>query len=457
MNTTANGTVPLSPPTTASPASAGHIGRIVATSLVGGAVLALVLALLVFGGATEPVVGGAVLIGFAAGWAALAWTSQRRTDQPQPWAWVPAGVFGTVGLAQIALRPGAGVMNASAWVWPVLLLAVAGWIVTRSRRTLLSWSRRLVVYPIAGVMVMSAAGAGYESVREAMDSSAHHMTGQLVSVGDHRLHISCAGTGSPTVVLEPGLGEPAVMMAGWIQPAVALTTRVCSYDRAGRGDSDPASGPQDGPAMARDLHALLANAHVPGPYVLVGHSSGAVYMKVYAHQYPEQVAGMVLLDPQPSNAYAALPGWSTFHFLFRRYSAIVPSIARLGGMRLIYQSQAADLPSAARSEERADWSTARHNRSVRDEFAELRTVLAQSQALTSIGDKPLIVLTALKDMQNGWLPLQDKMLTLSTNSQHRFAPNGTHASLTEDRGQAAISATAIVDVVNAVRDSDGPR
>ena len=191
--------------------------------------------------------------------------------------------------------------------------------------------------------------------------------------------------------------------------------------------------------------------------MLVGHSSGAPYVKVFAHQYPEQVAAMVLLDPQPSDAYANLPGWSTFYKWFRKYTGLAPSLARLGAMRLSYLHASAGLPSAAGAEERADWSTASHNRSVRDEVAELRTVLTQSQALTSIGDKPLIVLTALKDAQKGWMPLQDKMLSLSTNSVHRFAPDATHASLTEDRIPAGLSAKAIVDVVNAVRTSDGPR
>lgn len=432
-------------------ATAGHIGRIVVTSLLGGAVLALVLSVFAFGGADEPTIAGAVLVGFAAGWAGLAWGSTARTDQPQRWAWLPAGVFGGIGFAYFALRPGTGVMNASSWVWPVLLSVLAGWVVLRSRQELVSWSRRLIVYPIAALMALTAVGGGYETVREAIDSAHHTMTGQLVTVGDHKLHIDCRGTGAPTVVLEPGLGEPAAMMAGWIQPTVANTTRVCVYDRAGRGDSEAAPAPQDGIALAADLHALLTNAHVPGPYVLVGHSSGAPYVKVFAHQYPQDVAGMVLLDAQPSNAYADLPGWSTFHFWFRRYSALAPSLARLGVMRLSYQSQVSDLPPAARAEERADWSTARHNRSVRAEFAELRTVLTQSQALTSIGDKPLVVLTALKDMQTGWMPLQDQMLSLSTDSVHRFASNGTHASLTEDRSQAAISARAITDVVTAVR------
>ncbi len=325
-------------PADVSPVSSGPIGRIVAISLLGAAGLAVALAVFVVGGATEPVIAGAVLLAFAAGWGRLAWASQAHTAQPQRWAWLPAGVLGLIGLLYLTVRPGDAAMTATGWAWPVVLAGLAGWIVTRSRRDLVSRSRRLVVYPIAAVMATGAVGSGYESVREALDASAHRMAGQLVSVGDHKLHISCTGTGSPTVVLEPGLGEPAVMMAGWIQPAVASTTRVCSYDRAGRGDSEPASGPQDGPAMAADLHALLANAHVPGPYVLVGHSSGAVYLKVYAHQYPADVAGMVLLDPQPSNAYADLPGWSTFYQAFRRYSALVPALSRLGLERLVYQS-----------------------------------------------------------------------------------------------------------------------
>ena len=85
MNFTANGTAPVTPQTTAPTASKGHIGHIVAATLLGGAVLAVVLSVFVFGGATEPVVAGSVLVGFAAGWAALALASQRRTDQPQPW------------------------------------------------------------------------------------------------------------------------------------------------------------------------------------------------------------------------------------------------------------------------------------------------------------------------------------------------------------------------------------
>jgi pimeloyl-ACP methyl ester carboxylesterase len=120
-------------------------------------------------------------------------------------------------------------------------------------------------------------------------------------VGGHRLHLYCTGTGSPTVVLEPGHGGSSSDF-GWITPAVARDTRVCVYDRAGRGWSDATDGPQDGAHIAADLHTLLERAHVPGPYVLAGHSFGDLYIQSFAAQFPDQVAGMVLLDstaPKP--------------------------------------------------------------------------------------------------------------------------------------------------------------
>jgi pimeloyl-ACP methyl ester carboxylesterase len=433
------------------PTQRGRIGLIVSASLLGGALLAILLAVIVFGGSIEPVTAGLVLLAFAASWGALAWLSQRLTDQPQRWAWLLAGVFGVIGVLYLVLRPSTRVLDASGWVWPFLLIGLAVWIAVHSRRHLRNWARRIVIYPIVAIMAVSAVGSGYETVREAMDSAAHKMSGQLVSVGDHKLHINCTGAGSPTVILEAGLGEPGVMMAGWIQPAVAATTRVCVYDRAGRGDSEAGSGVRDGLSTTADLHRLLANANVPGPYVLVGHSSGGVYVRVYAHQYPDQVAGMVLLDGQPGDVYAKLPGWATFYAGLRKYTGVAPSLARLGAIRLSYASQVGGLPPAARAEERNDWSTARHNRSLRDEVAGLRTALTQSQALTTFGAKPLIVLTAMKDAQKGWLPLQDEMVALSTNSVHRLIAGATHASLTEDSHFSGVSAQAIIDVVTAVR------
>jgi pimeloyl-ACP methyl ester carboxylesterase len=277
------------------------------------------------------------------------------------------------------------------------------------------------------------------------------MPGQLVDVGGYKLHINCTGSGTPAVVLEAGLGEPSSMMAGWIAPAIAPSSKVCVYDRAGRGWSQPAAAPQDGLATAAALHTLLTRAHVGGPYVLVGHSTGGVYMQIFAATYPGQVAGMVLLDSQPPNAFTSLPGYPGFYSSFRKATALAPSLARFGLLGLASTHSYSGLPPQARAEERAFWSTANHYRSLRDEFLELPAALTQAQALKTLGGKPLIVVTAGKNALTGWLPLQDKMATLSTNSVHRVMRNATHTSLTEDKTDSRISSQAILDVVHAVR------
>ena len=426
-----------------------RIGLRVAGSMLAGAATALVLVVLAFGGAAEPVITGLALLGFAAGWALLAFTT-RRTRQPQSWAWAPATALAVAGIASLGFQPSDSVMRATGWVWPALLLAPVVWIVLKSRRALQNWSRSVVLFPVLALAVLAAVGGGYEKVSEVRESSAV-MTGVLIDVGDHKMRISCTGSGSPTVVLEPGLGEAGAMMAGWIQPAVAASTRLCVYDRSGRGWSEPAAHPQDAAANAADLHTLLALAEVDGPYVLVGHSSGGAYTKVYAAEYPDQVAGMVLLDAQPSEAMTRLPSYPTMYAGLRKGMALAPSLARTGAMRFFYKTAMAGLPPAARDEVRTAWSRPSQYRSLRDELVALPQALIDSQALTSIGDKPLIVLTALKDAMTGWLPLQQEMTGLSTNSVQRLLPDATHASLTEDETGAGFSVEAVLDVVAAVR------
>ena len=430
------------------PSRERRIGPRVAGSMIAGAATALVLVVLAFGGAVEPVITGLALLGFACGWALLAVTT-RRTRQPQPWAWAPATALAVVGLAIVVIRPSDDVMRGAGWVWPVLLLASVVWVARRSRRSLHHWSRSVVLYPVLALAALAAVGGGYEKVSEVRDASA--MTGRLIDVGGHAMRISCTGSGSPTVVLEPGLGESGAMMAGWIQPAVATSTRVCVYDRPGRGWSQSPAHPQDAVANAADLHALLARAEVDGPYVLVGHSSGGAYVKVFAAQYPDQVAGMVLLDAQPSEAMTRLPGYPTMYAGLRRGMALAPSLARTGALRLFYKTALAGLPPEARDEVRVGWSRPSQYRSLRDELVALPQALIESQALASIGDKPLIVVTAEKDAMAGWLPLQEEMTGLSTNSVQRLLPGATHASLTEDDAESQDSVQAVLDVVGAVR------
>ena len=106
-------------PEPSGPVRRGHVGLIVAASIFGGLILALVLTLLVFGGATEPVISGVALLAFALGWTMLAWLSDRRSEQPQRWAYVPAIFMGALGLAHLVFRPSDGVLRAFGWVWPI--------------------------------------------------------------------------------------------------------------------------------------------------------------------------------------------------------------------------------------------------------------------------------------------------------------------------------------------------
>jgi pimeloyl-ACP methyl ester carboxylesterase len=425
-----------------------HIGRVVTSTMLGGLLLAIVAVTGPFAGAEEHVITGSVLGAFALAWALLAVLTTRGTDQPQRWAAVPAVVMAVSAVTIIGLAPTA---NQLGWVWPPAILALVAWMVIRSRRDLRSRTRVLVLYPVFGALALSALGGAYETYREVSDPSRASMPGRLVDVGDHRLHISCSGSGSPTVVLEGGLGEPSTMMAGWVAPGVASTTRVCVYDRAGRGWSESAAAPQDGVQVATDLHTLLARAGEPGPYVLAGHSAGGIYVLNFANAFPQDVAGVVLLDSMHPEQYERMASWPGFYEMYRRASAVLPPLSRLGMGRVLYGTQYGGLPEPQREQERAFLSTPRHNRSVRDEFHMIRTAMDQAAGLQTLGGVPLVVVTARSGAEADWFPMQDDLTTLSTNSVHRILDDATHATLVEDEDTARPSSQAILDVVSSVR------
>ena len=162
------------------------------------------------------------------------------------------------------------------------------------RRVLRGIGRTLAAL-VGLIVVLGLVGAVYESAAEAADMRAYPPPGQLVDVGGYRLHINCVGTGSPTVVIDAGWGD---WSAGWsrVQPEAAKTTRVCTYDRAGMGYSEPGPLPRTAEQFAKELHTLLQHAAIPGPYVLVGHSMGGAPVRVFAHTYAAEVAGVVLIE-----------------------------------------------------------------------------------------------------------------------------------------------------------------
>ena len=134
-----------------------------------------------------------------------------------------------------------------------------GW--RRAGRGLLVWTGRI----LAVLVGLALLGAGYESISEAADARAYPPPGQMVDVGGYRLHINCMGTGSPTVVIESGLGDWSASWSSWMQPQAAGTTRVCTHDRAGMGYSESGPLPRTAARFADELHTLLRRAEIPGP------------------------------------------------------------------------------------------------------------------------------------------------------------------------------------------------
>ena len=439
----------VEPPKRVQPSSSGRIALIVAASMAAGLVVAVALVAAPFIPATADVLTGVVLLAFAFGWALLTVLSVQLSDQPQRWA-AALAVFLTVSGLIALLGPDTVVGHGFLWVWPPLLLVLVVWSITRARRRTPRRARRWLVYPLLAGLALAAIGGGYETVRESIDAGAYPMPGQLINVGGHRLHLNCTGSGSPTVILEPGHGEVSSAMA-WIAAGVAQDSRVCVYDRAGRGWSDAADGPQDAGQTATDLHTLLNQAHIPGPYVLAGHSFGGLYVLTFAAQYPDQVAGMVLLD-STAPVVGPAPATNRSDDLVGRISMLVAATANLGAAHLLGDSYDS-LPLRSRDEARASVSTARSVQSYINEFREGATATHQAATLVDFASKPLIVVTAGRGHDETWLASQDKLATLSTNSRHRVVADATHASLVLDKTDAAAASQGIRDVVAAVKSS----
>ena len=155
--------------------------------------------------------------------------------------------------------------------------------------------RRALAATAILALVTLTGGMSYEAIGRTSDARRFPVRGQMVDIGGYRLNILCTGIGTPTVILDSGLGEPALSWIG-VQTGVERSTRVCSYDRAGYGHSDPGPQPRSSLQIATELHALLEKSQTPGPYVLVGHSFGGYNVRVYAGLYRDEVAGVVLVD-----------------------------------------------------------------------------------------------------------------------------------------------------------------
>jgi pimeloyl-ACP methyl ester carboxylesterase len=279
------------------------------------------------------------------------------------------------------------------------------------------------------VVVLGLSGAVYESAAEAADARAYPPPGQLVDVGGYRLHINCMGTGSPTVVIDAGLGDWSASWRSWVQPEAARTTRVCTYDRAGMGYSEPGPLPRTAARFAQELHTLLQHAEIPGPYVLVGHSAGGLTVRVLADAYPAEVVGVVLIESMsPSRATQAAPATPPEPAAPASGLSIATLPARIGLLRLLagpLQMKAGLAPEVADAYV-ASWVTPRSVQTTLDESMGLGEGLRQAGAVTSLGAAPLIVLSRGLDQRQDWQQQQTELLGLSSNSQQLFANESGH-------------------------------
>jgi pimeloyl-ACP methyl ester carboxylesterase len=313
---------------------------------------------------------------------------------------------------------------------------------------------------IVVLLVLAVAGAIYQAIATELAERAYPAPGEMVDVGGHSLHINCTGQGSPTVILDAGSG---LFSAQWVrvQRQVSGTTRVCAYDRAGMGWSEMGPDPRDAKQITGELHTLLSKASIEGPYVMVGHSFGGMYMQTYAARYPEEVAGVALIDsstdpdqfsqrPEAQDSQESQKQTSTVGSQLVRFGVSLP--ARLGIVRLLSMLDPAspELPPQQRAQTDAlTPSTREFTTSVLEFLAPTQTLRLGSPG--SLGNKPLAVVTAPKQAEPGWLKHQDKLATLSSNSIHGVVKGATHTSLVYEKRDAQATSASIVEVVSAVR------
>jgi len=292
----------------------------------------------------------------------------------------------------------------------------------RRGRRVLRWIGRGLAALVGLIAVLALAGASYEAIAAAGDARRYPAPGQLVDVGGYRLHINCVGAGSPTVVLDAGLGGSSL---DWslVQSELGSSTRVCAYDRAGMGWSDPSPHPRTPRQIADELHTLLTNAGIAGPYVLVGHSLAGKNVRLFALTHPEQVAGMVLVDAR--SEYVDANTSPAEVQAFQRANAAQASqyrVARsLGLVRLIGANLwgAPAMPRETRTEGMLLTTSQRGVDAQTAEGLERAADDAQLEAAPSLGDRPLIVLASEQNMTSTpyWVESQRRQAALSTNGR----------------------------------------
>lgn len=321
-----------------------------------------------------------------------------------------------------------------------------------------------MIYAVVILVGLLLLGFVYEQVSRRRDRR-FRVPGRLVEVDGYRLHVTDEGQGGPTVVVLSGAGDSS---ASWltVRKAVARFTRVLAYDRPGLGNSDPGPAP-DPVGTVEELHTLLARSGAPGPYVLAGHSLGGLIARLYAYRYPEQVAGLVMVDSTHEflkTDKKFLQGMAGIGMMIRFFRALSPfGLHRFLGNVLhimpMYASERRYYQEQLTPDEYEQWaSVANHNCTSSAGVAEVQSIptmleaanqqLKTSEAAPQFGDLPLAVLTN-PSFGEGWAEMHRELARRSTNSIHRISDRNGH-SLQMPRPELVID--AIRHVVDQVKE-----
>jgi pimeloyl-ACP methyl ester carboxylesterase len=322
------------------------------------------------------------------------------------------------------------------------------------------WFKRGVGAFIVLVLGLAGTGLAYQAIATESDRRSMPAPGQMVAVSGTSLHIQCTGQGSPTVILETGLGAWSSHWA-LIQPVVAEHTRVCSYDRAGLGWSDAGPSPRDARQIAIELHALLQTAAVPGPYVLAGHSNGGLYARMFASLYPNEVVGLVLADATPVDLFERLPATRSDFTNVAQQSRTFSWLAPFGVVRLLIPSavepELARLPARPRDEIIARNSTGPQWAGLAADLDALSASMVQVAQTGDLGARPLVVLSSTRGAAASVADAKTKLqfdaeiAALSSDSRHVVVEGATHTGLASNPDHAAYVADAIRQVLDSVR------
>lgn len=297
--------------------------------------------------------------------------------------------------------------------------------------------------------------------------------GRLIAVDGHRRHVFCTGSGTPTVILEEGVGGGSLNWT-WVQRMVAATTRVCSYDRPGYGWSDSSDTPRDAETVGRELDALLESAGEKGPFVekgpfiVAGHSLGGAYMRMFAAQQRDNVVGLVLVDATNPSALATMsevglpPINKGAVSSFLASSKILWQIAdRIGLIRVTSDIDWNDFPPDAVPAVRTFLLSHERARTALRELDSVSDTLRQIGPLGGLGPMPVTVISSdrwidkdpeIAARRAEWNKKQQRnWLAISSHSRFLIVPGSDHLSLLSKKEHAAAVSDAIIRMVRGLK------